>query len=170
MFHCSCLGCSQYNRDSTSWQRPHVLIMLGIVDNCKCHLLRTNICQNPNKPDRIIYQINACYASSALLCHVICSSIANLLCFQGDRFGGALDAAARQFSTAHDEGKTPMEFVNEMRKKGQLIMGIGHRVKSVSFFQEVADRIYIYNFIMSVCKQKSVCPPVTQNPSFFWQI
>ena len=25
-----------------------------------------------------------------------------------------------------------MEFVNDMRKKGQLIMGIGHRVKSVS--------------------------------------
>ena len=25
-----------------------------------------------------------------------------------------------------------MQFVNEMRKKGQLIMGIGHRVKSVS--------------------------------------
>lgn len=24
-----------------------------------------------------------------------------------------------------------MEFVNSMRKKGQLIMGIGHRVKSV---------------------------------------
>lgn len=25
-----------------------------------------------------------------------------------------------------------MEFVNEMRKKGQLIMGIGHRVKSIN--------------------------------------
>jgi citrate synthase len=27
-----------------------------------------------------------------------------------------------------------MEFVNEMRKEGKLIMGIGHRVKSVSGF------------------------------------
>jgi len=26
-----------------------------------------------------------------------------------------------------------MEFVNSMRKKGQLIMGIGHRVKSVKY-------------------------------------
>lgn len=26
----------------------------------------------------------------------------------------------------------PMEFVNNMRKEGKLIMGIGHRVKSVS--------------------------------------
>lgn len=52
--------------------------------------------------------------------------------FQGDRFGGALDAAARVFSHGVDSGQAPMEFVNDMRKKGQLIMGIGHRVKSVS--------------------------------------
>lgn len=52
--------------------------------------------------------------------------------FQGDRFGGALDAAAKLFSEAYDSGMIPMEFVNSMRKKGQLIMGIGHRVKSVS--------------------------------------
>lgn len=52
--------------------------------------------------------------------------------FQGDRFGGALDAAAKLFSDAYDSGMIPMEFVNSMRKKGQLIMGIGHRVKSVS--------------------------------------
>jgi hypothetical protein len=54
------------------------------------------------------------------------------LFFKGDRFGGALDGAARQFSEAYDSGLHPMEFVNSMRKKGQLIMGIGHRVKSVS--------------------------------------
>lgn len=52
---------------------------------------------------------------------------------QGDRFGGALDGAARQFTEAYDAGLIPMEMVNSMRKKGQLIMGIGHRVKSVSF-------------------------------------
>jgi ATP citrate (pro-S)-lyase len=51
---------------------------------------------------------------------------------QGDRFGGALDGAAKQFSEAYDTGLIPMDFVNTMRKKGQLIMGIGHRVKSVS--------------------------------------
>ena len=51
---------------------------------------------------------------------------------QGDRFGGALDAAARQFSEAYDAGQHPMEFVNAMRKKGELIMGIGHRVKSIN--------------------------------------
>ncbi|XP_052812732.1 ATP-citrate synthase-like [Mya arenaria] len=50
----------------------------------------------------------------------------------GDRFGGALDAAAKQFSDAVDSGLIPMEFVNGMRKKGKLIMGIGHRVKSIN--------------------------------------
>jgi citrate synthase len=62
----------------------------------------------------------------------IYAHIQTFLSFQGDRFGGALDGAARQFSEAYDAGLHPMEFVNSMRKKGQLIMGIGHRVKSVS--------------------------------------
>lgn len=52
---------------------------------------------------------------------------------QGDRFGGALDAAAKMFSKAFDSGIIPMEFVNKMKKEGKLIMGIGHRVKSVSY-------------------------------------
>ncbi|OQR79781.1 ATP-citrate synthase-like [Tropilaelaps mercedesae] len=60
------------------------------------------------------------------------SSLTSGLLTIGDRFGGALDAAARQFSTAYDAGLIPMEFVNEMRRKGELIMGIGHRVKSVN--------------------------------------
>ncbi|CAG5125977.1 unnamed protein product, partial [Candidula unifasciata] len=60
------------------------------------------------------------------------SSLTSGLLTIGDRFGGALDAAARQFSTAFDSGQIPMEFVNEMRKKGTLIMGIGHRVKSLN--------------------------------------
>lgn len=60
------------------------------------------------------------------------SSLVSGLLTIGDRFGGALDAAARMFSSGLDSGQAPMEFVNEMRKKGQLIMGIGHRVKSLN--------------------------------------
>jgi len=60
------------------------------------------------------------------------SSLTSGLLTIGDRFGGALDGAARQFSAAFDEGKLPNEFVNDMRKKHQLIMGIGHRVKSIN--------------------------------------
>uniref|UniRef100_UPI00358E963A ATP-citrate synthase n=1 Tax=Myxine glutinosa TaxID=7769 RepID=UPI00358E963A len=50
----------------------------------------------------------------------------------GERFGGALDSAAKQFSHAFDSGIIPMEFVNKMKKEGRLIMGIGHRVKSLN--------------------------------------
>ena len=54
-----------------------------------------------------------------------------LLYAQGDRFGGALDDAAKQFSEAFDAGLHPADFVNKMRKEGKLIMGVGHRIKSV---------------------------------------
>ncbi|CAB3370651.1 Hypothetical predicted protein [Cloeon dipterum] len=60
------------------------------------------------------------------------SSLVSGLLTIGDRFGGALDGAARQFSEGYDSGLIPMEFVNSMRKKGTLIMGIGHRVKSIN--------------------------------------
>ena len=59
------------------------------------------------------------------------SSLVSGLLTIGDRFGGALDGAAKQFSDAYDAGFIPMEFVNATRKEGKLIMGIGHRVKSV---------------------------------------
>ncbi|XP_044762931.1 ATP-citrate synthase [Coccinella septempunctata] len=60
------------------------------------------------------------------------SSVVSGLLTIGDRFGGALDGAAKQFSEAYDSGLHPAEFVNSMRNKGQLIMGIGHRVKSIN--------------------------------------
>ncbi|CAF1184190.1 unnamed protein product [Adineta steineri] len=60
------------------------------------------------------------------------SCLASGLLTIGDRFGGALDNAAKQFSEAFDTGLHPADFVNKMRKDGQLIMGIGHRVKSLN--------------------------------------
>ncbi|KAF6724986.1 ATP-citrate synthase [Oryzias melastigma] len=60
------------------------------------------------------------------------SSLTSGLLTIGDRFGGALDAAAKQFSKAFDSGMLPMDFVNKMKKDGKLIMGIGHRVKSIN--------------------------------------
>lgn len=60
------------------------------------------------------------------------SSLVSGLLTIGERFGGALDGAARQFSQAYDSGTIPHEFVNQMRQKGELIMGIGHRVKSIN--------------------------------------
>ena len=59
------------------------------------------------------------------------SSVASGLLTIGPRFGGAIDDAARYFKGALDRGLTPQQFVDEMKNKGVLIPGIGHRVKSV---------------------------------------
>lgn len=60
---------------------------------------------------------------------LISSLVAGLLTI-GERFGGALDGAAQSFSAAYDKGLTPQEFVDSMRKSHQLILGIGHKIKS----------------------------------------
>ena len=60
------------------------------------------------------------------------SSLVSGLLTIGDRFGGALDGAAKEFSEAFDKGLSPMQFVNEQRRLGKLIPGIGHRVKSIN--------------------------------------
>eukprot|EP01006_Ploeotia_vitrea_P036734 TRINITY_DN66046_c3_g3_i3.p3 TRINITY_DN66046_c3_g3~~TRINITY_DN66046_c3_g3_i3.p3 ORF type:complete len:610 (-),score=363.54 TRINITY_DN66046_c3_g3_i3:58-1887(-) len=61
---------------------------------------------------------------------LISSLVAGLLTI-GPRFGGALDGAALKFSWAYDSGLSPETFVNTMRKNRELILGIGHRVKSL---------------------------------------
>lgn len=65
----------------------------------------------------------------------------------GERFGGALDGAAVEFTGAFDKGLSPRDFVDTMRKQNKLSMlslvfftrhqtnffavpGIGHKVKS----------------------------------------
>ena len=59
------------------------------------------------------------------------SSIVSGMLTIGPRFGGAVDGAAQMFSDAYDRGLTPQQFVDEMKRKGVNIQGIGHRVKSV---------------------------------------
>ena len=58
------------------------------------------------------------------------SSLASGMLTIGERFGGALDGAAEQFTAAYDQSLTPADFVESMRKQHKLIMGIGHRIKS----------------------------------------
>src|SRR4030042_1909245 len=60
------------------------------------------------------------------------SSVASGMLTIGPRFGGAIDGAAQMFSLAYDRGLTPNQFVEEMKKKGENIQGIGHRVKSIN--------------------------------------
>ena len=59
------------------------------------------------------------------------SSVASGLLTIGPRFGGAIDGAAEMFSNAYDMGLTPIQFVEEMKAKGENIQGIGHLVKSI---------------------------------------
>merc|ERR1739844_790451 len=42
------------------------------------------------------------------------------------------DDAARMFADAVDSGVSPKDFVEKMKKTNQLIMGIGHRIKSLA--------------------------------------
>jgi ATP citrate (pro-S)-lyase len=58
------------------------------------------------------------------------SSLVSGLLTIGDRFGGALDGAAAEFSRGLQSGMTPREFVDSMRKANKLIPGIGHKIKS----------------------------------------
>jgi ATP citrate (pro-S)-lyase len=60
------------------------------------------------------------------------SSVASGMLTIGPRFGGAIDGAAQGFSDAYDRGLTPAEFVDEMKRKGENIQGIGHLIKSVN--------------------------------------
>lgn len=48
----------------------------------------------------------------------------------GPRFGGAIDDAARYFQDACDRRLDPDEFVEDMKKQGIRVPGIGHRIKS----------------------------------------
>merc|ERR1712226_1636316 len=60
------------------------------------------------------------------------SSLTSGLLTIGPRFGGALDGAAEMFTAAYDKGLLPHEFVTESKKAKKLIMGIGHRIKSIN--------------------------------------
>lgn len=59
------------------------------------------------------------------------SALASGLLTIGPRFGGALDEAAEMFMTAVDEGQDAATFVTSMRKKNKLIMGIGHKIRTL---------------------------------------
>jgi len=60
------------------------------------------------------------------------SALASGLLTIGPRFGGALDEAASMFIEAVDKGLEANEFVNSMRKSNRLIMGIGHKIRTLT--------------------------------------
>lgn len=91
------------------------------------------------------------------LVSALCSGLLTI----GPRFGGALDDAARMFSEAADLAMEASEFVSSMRKKNQLIMGIGHKIRTlqnpdmrVSIIKDFALKHFpetpVLNFAMAV--------------------
>eukprot|EP00428_Durinskia_dybowskii_P066093 CAMPEP_0170370088 /NCGR_PEP_ID=MMETSP0117_2-20130122/8326_1 /TAXON_ID=400756 /ORGANISM="Durinskia baltica, Strain CSIRO CS-38" /LENGTH=1106 /DNA_ID=CAMNT_0010624843 /DNA_START=57 /DNA_END=3377 /DNA_ORIENTATION=- len=60
------------------------------------------------------------------------SSLCSGLLTIGPRFGGALDDAASMFMTAVDEGMDAATFVKTMRVQNKLIMGIGHKIRTLT--------------------------------------
>ena len=58
------------------------------------------------------------------------SSLVSGLLTIGPRFGGAIDDAARRFQAAVDDGRAPEEYVEWMKRQGERVPGIGHRIKS----------------------------------------
>jgi len=89
------------------------------------------------------------------------SSLCSGLLTIGPRFGGALDEAASMFMNAVDAGQEAGAFVQAMRKENKLIMGIGHRVrtltnpdKRVQLIKEYALKHFpttpVLNFAMAV--------------------
>jgi succinyl-CoA synthetase alpha subunit len=61
---------------------------------------------------------------------VISSLVSGLLTI-GPRFAGAIDDAARYFKKACDARTAPETFVDELKKLGITVPGIGHRIKSL---------------------------------------
>lgn len=60
----------------------------------------------------------------------ILSSLVSGLMTIGPRFGGAIDGAARYFYEAVKHEESPEAFIARMKKSGNPIPGIGHKVKS----------------------------------------
>ena len=60
----------------------------------------------------------------------VISSLCSGLLTIGPRFGGAIDDASRYFKEVSDKNISAEQFVDDMKKKGIPIPGIGHRVKS----------------------------------------
>lgn len=73
-------------------------------------------------------------AHNAIVCARAGKDVVDSLCSGlltiGPRFGGALDGAAKSFSAAFDSGIQPPDYVNSMKARNELILGIGHRIKS----------------------------------------
>ena len=83
------------------------------------------------------------------------SSLVSGLLTIGPRFGGALDGAAQKFSWAYDAGMSAEDFVQHSRKQKELIMGIGHKVRTQHTHHTAAS----YSRTQSAARLRTAWPP-----------
>lgn len=57
----------------------------------------------------------------------------------GERFGGALDGAAAEFTNAFDKGLSPRDFVDTMRKQNKLSMSISYTCECPKYLMNVSS-------------------------------
>lgn len=83
---------------------------------------------------------------------LVSSVLAGLLTI-GPRHGGAINDAAKWIFDGVNDSSSPINFINEMKSNGRLIMGIGHRVKTA---QNPDERVTILkNFASKRLKKTS---------------
>ena len=88
-------------------------------------ILKTVADHGPSVSGAIVSKITARAGKDAV------SSLIAGLSTIGLRFGGAIDGSARQFKAGFEAGLGPTEFVEIYKKKNELLLGIGHKVKSI---------------------------------------
>jgi ATP-citrate lyase alpha-subunit len=99
-------------------------------------VLKTVADHGPSVSGAIVSKITARAGKDAV------SSLIAGLSTIGPRFGGAIDGSAKQFKNAFDRGLTPSQFVEEYKQKNELLLGIGHKVKSIHNPDKRVSQLY----------------------------
>jgi ATP-citrate lyase alpha-subunit len=99
-------------------------------------ILKTVADHGPSVSGAIVSKITARAGKDAV------SSLIAGLSTIGPRFGGAIDGSAKQFKNAFDRGLTPSQFVEEYKQKNELLLGIGHKVKSIHNLDKRVAQLY----------------------------
>jgi ATP citrate (pro-S)-lyase len=101
------------------------------------------------------------------------SSLAAGLLTIGPRFGGALDDAAKMFTDAHDSGVSGADFVKRCKNENKLIMGIGHRIKSLTnpdvrvvLIKEYAQKYFKSTAVLDFALQVRTLPSSCRGTSY----
>jgi ATP citrate (pro-S)-lyase len=100
---------------------------------------------------------------------LISSLVAGLLTI-GSRFGGALDGAAEEFTTAFDKGLSPRDFVDTMRKENKLSKFTAGHISGITNGQKFLELVTASNLaITQICVSswsKITSSKISHQPNF----